>query len=349
MFEAILFSQMNHLGIITLNYPKTLNALTLDMIMHLRRQLEAWEHDPSIHAVVIKAAPGKAFCAGGDIRSLYHHRGKSEEQLQFFWHEYRLNHYIHHYPKPYIALMDGITMGGGVGISLHGSHPVASQHFVFAMPETGIGFFPDIGASFHLVKTPGALGLYLGLTGNRLTAFEAHHAKLVAFVVDAFDFEKIMDALAESDLSFKAHERVSACLDAFSKPYRVSDLSLDYAKIDRSFFQASLKETMAYLESQKDPYLKAVYEQLIQKSPLSLEVTAYQLAKANHLSLADCLRMDYCLVQHFIVAHDLYEGVRALIIDKDKRPQWQYASIDAVPRALIAEYFEKMHGVLEFD
>lgn len=169
MTEEVLFSQEGQLGFITLNRPKALNALTLTMIMALQKQLSIWKEDYSIKAVVVQAVPGNAFCAGGDIRWLYNAgRSKDSEQMQFFWHEYRLNHFIHHFGKPYISLLDGITMGGGVGISLHGSHPVASERFVFAMPETGIGFFPDIGASYLLNRCPGFLGVYLGLTGNKL-------------------------------------------------------------------------------------------------------------------------------------------------------------------------------------
>ena len=169
MTDDIVFERKQQIGLITLKRPQALNALTLPMIKALQQQLLQWEGDKSIHAVVIQADVGKAFCAGGDVRWLYESGlAKNPEQMQFFWHEYRLNHTIHQFKKPYIALMNGITMGGGVGISLHGSHPVATENFVFAMPETGIGFFPDIGASYLLARCPGQTGIYLGLTGNNL-------------------------------------------------------------------------------------------------------------------------------------------------------------------------------------
>lgn len=348
MSSGILFSVFNHLGLITLNKPQSLNALSFEMIQAIQRQLSAWKKDSTIHAVVMNAVPGKAFCAGGDIRSLYEHKNDKKVQALFFWHEYRLNYDIATYPKPYVALMDGITMGGGVGISLHGSHPVASERFVFAMPETGIGFFPDIGASSLLMRTPGQLGFYLGLTGNRLNAFEAHHAKLVFDVVESAAFDSLLNALAEEDLSMMAYERVGACINKFAKSYSTSDIELDYSKIDRYFFSESMLEMMSGLDRANDPWASSTYEQLLQKSPLSLFVTLKQLAKAKYLNLGECLKMDYCLVQHFMANSDFYEGVRALIIDKDKNPKWQYKTIKDVPMDAVNTFFEMVDDRLEF-
>ena len=166
--SEILFEHIANAGVITLNKPKTLNAVTYSMVKLLHAQLIEWEHDPSIMQVIIKAAPGRAFSAGGDIRDLYERGISGNPHLQFFWDEYRLNAYIKSYPKPYIALIDGIVMGGGVGVSFHGSHRVAGDNISFAMPEVGIGFFPDVGGSYFLPRLPGETGLYLALTGNRI-------------------------------------------------------------------------------------------------------------------------------------------------------------------------------------
>ena len=357
MVSGLLFSKNKHLGFITLNKPESLNALSFEMIQSLQLQLSAWAVDPSIHAVIIKSAPGKAFCAGGDIRGLYALKEDKEKQLAFFWHEYRLNYFIHHYAKPYIALMDGITMGGGVGISLHGSHPVASERFIFAMPETGIGFFPDIGASKLLSQTKGQLAFYLGLTGNRLNAFEAKSSGLVFEQIASANFENLIDALAEMDLSSNAFEKVNTCLKEFACNDKDDQMNanfqanglLDYKKIDHYFGRDSLEAILKDLNEIKEPWEQTIYKQLLEKSPLSLQITFRQLTQAQSLSLANCLRMDYILVSHFIEGFDFYEGVRALLIDKDKKPCWEYRSVEEVPANRVIDYFETTDKHLEFD
>ena len=220
MTEDVFFAREGQLGVITLNRPSALNTLTLAMILKLQKQLELWKKDDEVQAVVLCAAPGNAFCAGGDVRWLYNSGIMNyPEQMNFFWHEYRLNHFIAHLGKPYIAFMDGMTMGGGVGVSMHGSHSVASERFVFAMPETSIGFFPDIGASYLLNRCPGYLGIYLGLTGNRLGAHDAMKVGLVQQVISSEQMPSCLKALTEKDLSVHATLSVDACLQEFAKPY----------------------------------------------------------------------------------------------------------------------------------
>ena len=340
MSEDIVISQQQHLGIITLNRPQALNALTLAMVRSMQQQLMAWRDDAAIHAVVIRSTCGKAFCAGGDVRGLYESgQQHSPEQMMFFEEEYRLNQLIHHYPKPYIALMDGVTMGGGVGISLHGSHPVASTSFVFAMPETSIGFFPDIGASFLLSRCPGKMGLYLGLTGNRLQAEEACAVGLVKYVVKSTAFEAVMDALIHADLSKDAHRKVSSCLNQFQEPVDFGLIADLQTKIDSCFAYTDVVSIMCGLKDDDEPWYREILHTLEQKSPLSLCVTLAQLTKAAHMNFDECIQMDYCLVQHFIKDHDFYEGVRALLIDKDKSPQWSPKTLSLVKSSLVKDYF----------
>lgn len=337
----VVFETYQHVGVITLDRVQALNAINLPMIKAMKEQLLQWQSDDNIHAVVLKAAPGKAFCAGGDVRWLYD-TGLSKDpvQMQFFWNEYRLNHFISQFSKPYIALMDGITMGGGVGISMHGSHPVASERFVFAMPETGIGLFPDIGASYLLSRCPGQLGMYLALTGNRLGAADTLAAGLVRHVISADKFSRILAELAEMDLSHDAHEQVSACLVSMEAVHPKSLSSDDLEKIDFYFQQSSLGKIMYALEQSDDPWAMNTLSCLEQKSPMSLEVTFAQIRRAQTLSLSECLKMDYCLVGHFMAGSDFYEGIRAVLIDKDKMPRWQPEHVEQVTAADVATYFE---------
>jgi len=349
MSEDILFSQNGQLGIISLNRAKALNALTLDMILALQRQLTAWQEDDSVRAIVLQSNSGNAFCAGGDIRSLYEAgRLNGSGQMQFFWHEYRLNHFIHHYPKPYISLIDGMVMGGGVGISLHGSHAIATENFVFSMPETGIGFFPDIGASYLLTRCPGFSGLYLGLTGNRVGATDALNAGLVKQIISAERLSALLASLQDVDMSQDAFKAVDACLHEHRLKDDLRQPSQFKPAIDHCFVQPSIEGIFSALEQEGSVWATSIENSLSQKSPLSLKVTFAQLQQAKGLSLADCLQMDYNLVSHFIKGSDFYEGVRALIIDKDKQPKWNPASLDQVSEEMVAKYFTRIHPALEW-
>jgi len=341
MGEDILFTREQHIGLITLQRTQALNALTLPMIVALQEQLHAWKNDEAIHAVIIQAAPGKAFCAGGDVRWLYDMgRNNDPHQMQFFWHEYRLNHFIHHFGKPYIALMDGITMGGGVGVSLHGSHPVASERFLFAMPETGIGFFPDIGASYLLARCPGEFGVYLGLTGARLGPADAHQLGLVKQIIPSDQFQNVLANLIEADLSIDAHARVDACLQCYAMPMQPGPVMNSKAAINSCFNYDDVESIMAALIETDDTWQADTTKILEQKAPLSLKVTLEQIRKAKFMSMGDCIKMDYCLVGHFMQGHDFYEGVRALLVDKDKSPHWQPEQLSQVSKANVADYFE---------
>lgn len=340
MTADIVFDRQHHIGLVTLSRPQALNALTLDMVKAMQEQLMQWQEDNSLHAVVVQAAAGKAFCAGGDVRWLYETGlAKNPVQRQFFWHEYRLNHFIHQFDKPYIALMDGITMGGGVGISLHGSCPVASERFAFAMPETGLGLFPDIGASYLLARCPGRIGIYLGLTGNRLNAQDALLAGLVKEVIPAGQFPVIISELQRLDLSHDAARQVDTLLQGLSLRQE-APLADELERINHYFAPDSVTGIMTELARSDEAWAVSTLACLRQKSPLSLEVTFAQIGRAKSMSMADCMKMDYCLVNHFMADHDFYEGVRALLIDKDKNPRWQPDNLNAVSAAMVATYFE---------
>nr|HAT8714014.1 enoyl-CoA hydratase/isomerase family protein [Legionella jordanis] len=340
MMDSISFAEEGQIGLVTLNRPQALNALTLDMIQALQQQLLTWESNPNICAVVIRGEGEKAFCAGGDVRWLYE-AGLSHnpQQMQFFWHEYRLNHYINRYPKPYIALMDGITMGGGVGVSLHGSYPVATERFVFAMPETSIGFFPDIGASYLLSRCPDAVGLYLGLTGNRISAEDAYALELIKAVVPSESIEKLLHELINRDLSNHPQSVIDDCIKQFAKANSQAPIEEQRKVIKDCFSRSSVEDIFNALNERGDDWSTTILNSLHFKAPLSLKITFAQIHKAASLNMAQCMAMDYCLVSHFMQGHDFYEGVRALLIDKDKSPRWQPSTLNQVSDAMVMEYF----------
>lgn len=329
-----------HLGIVTLNRVSALNALTFQMIVSLQKQLSAWNEDAHIHAIVIQSASEKAFCAGGDVRWLYE-TGKvsHKSQLDFFKHEFQLNLDIHQLKKPYIALMNGLTMGGGVGISLHGSHPVADDDFVFAMPETSIGFFPDIGASALLSRCPDFYGLYLGLTGHRLKAMEAYQLGLVHCLISKDKWSDVLAKLKQMNLSEDAFAQVDDCLQQFS-----SKIEGDHLRhrqfIREAFNHTEMEDIITALEKGHDEWHQETLKTLMQKSPLSLKVTLLQFLKSKGMSLAQCLQMDEHLVKHFMTDHDFYEGIRALLVDKDKSPNWRPRTLSLVSKAQVDAYFK---------
>lgn len=330
----------DHLGLMMLKRPKALHALTLPMIDTMTTHLLQWQQNPDIHAVVIQAEPSKAFCAGGDIRHIHELRNDFAQQLNFFEREYRLNQLIHDFSKPYIALMDGITMGGGVGISLHGSHCVAGEHFTFAMPETGIGFFPDIGASHILAQCPGQFGFYLGLSGDQIPVKEALGLNLVSAMVVSANFPKLVEALLQADLSQNAHQVVTECIDKFAEQLQASTLLKKQEGVDACFVADSMERIMDRLAQRKEAWYQDLHQRLASKSPLSLKVTLQQLRTTRTKNLAACLEIDGRLVRHFLQDHDLYEGVRAAIIDKDKRPYWEPLTLTDVSPMLVNRYFE---------
>ncbi len=340
MTQDILFTRERHIGLVTLNREQALNALTLPMIIALQHQLEVWKDDITVQAVVVRAAGVRAFCAGGDVRAIYNFgRDENSQIMEFFRQEYHLNHFIHDFPKPYIALMDGITMGGGVGIALHGSHPVASERFTFAMPETGIGFYPDIGASHLLSNCPHYFGIYLGLTGSRLSAADAHALGLVKHVILSKQFAAVLALLVETDLSRDAQQRVSAMLEEFSMPPSGANVEAIAPWVSACFQQVDMESILAALDDNAEDWHRETRRILDKKSPLSLKVTLAQLQKAKSMTMAACLQMDYCLTSHFMRDHDFFEGVRALLVDKDNDPHWQPRMLAEVTERMVEAYF----------
>lgn len=352
--SEILFEEVKgtggNLGIITLNRTKALNALSHNMLLAMHTHLKQWAEDDSIKAVVVKATDGRAFCAGGDIRQIFsykNHEGKNP--AQYFWDEYRLNRRIHCYPKPYISLLNGITMGGGVGISLHGSHPVATENLTFAMPETGIGFFPDVGGSYFLPRLPGKVGMYLGLSGARLKAADSCHLGLTPHYVASEKLSDLVDDIANTPFEKDPKEVVSQIIDRYKTNPGLPTIAEYQSLIDEHFSKDTVEEIIESLQIASNDWCTKQANTLETKSPTSLKVTLQQLNQGATLSFDDCMKMEYRLVNRFITAKDFYEGVRAAVIDKDNKPAWSPAALQDITEKDIAPYFAALEKELEFN
>jgi enoyl-CoA hydratase len=342
--EDIRIEQRGGLVVVTLNRPQALNALSYAMSRALHDGLARWRADPAVGAVLIKSAGERAFCAGGDLRWLYEvltAQGVAAA-LPFYTLEYAMNARLHHFSKPYVALLDGIAMGGGVGISVHGSHRVVTERTVFAMPETGIGLFPDVGATYVLPRLHGALGMYLGLTGARLNAADCLWARIGSCHVPADRLDALEDALAGADFAADAHGAVDRVLARFGTPSGPAPLAQQSDRIDSAYGQRDLRAVLKALGDEKSGWGEAQLAQLSTKSPTSLAVTFRQLREGAALDFDDAMRLEYRLVPRFLAGHDFREGVRALIIDKDGRPRWRPSRLEEVSPNDVEDYFRPL-------
>lgn len=330
--EGICFHVDSHIGFITLDRPKALNALSREMIIGALEHLSEWQYDNDVHAIVIQSALEKIFCVGGDVRYLYNHRDNTAFIDGFFTQEYALNLLTSTIEKPYIAILDGLTMGGGVGISIHGGYAIATEHFSFAMPETAIGLFPDVGVSYLLAHRHFALGMYLGLTGRKLALRDAVHWKYIPYTVHHADIPMILNTMKTLDLSQKAHEKISAHFESYSFiPHGPGLSSEEMHIIEACFDLQSVEAIIGALEEQNNAFATNIIKDLHTKSPMSLVLTHKQLHMVRHYhSLKQCLDLDTKLVRYCMRQPDFFEGVRSLLIDKDKTPKWQPADLAQV-------------------
>ncbi len=330
----ILFETAGRAGIVTLNRPKALNALSEAMVREMSEALEEWERDDRVKRVVIRAE-GKAFSAGGDLRAIHERRAGG---VDFFAAEYQLNARIKCFPKPYVALIDGVCMGGGVGVSMHGTHRVATEKLVFAMPEVAIGLFPDVGASYILSRLEGEAGLHLALTGTRIGRDAAAGLGLVTHPVDA---EHLGDAL-DRTVEARDLDRALAELTAEVEP-RDAEAA---AVVDRAFAGASVGEIVERL-GEEGPDCEIAVEAaaaIATKSPTSLMVTFEELRRGRERSFLECMAMEFRILNEVLDGHDLYEGIRAVVIDKDRAPRWSPASLEGVDREAVEAHFAAPSG-----
>ncbi|NXC26080.1 HIBCH protein, partial [Campylorhamphus procurvoides] len=342
----VLLEKRGGAGIITLNRPKALNALNLSMIQQIYPQLKTWEQDPETFLIIIKGTGGKAFCAGGDIRAITE-AGKVGDKLaqDFFRGEYSLNNAIGTCKKPYVALIDGITMGGGVGVSVHGHFRVATEKTLFAMPETAIGLFPDVGGGYFLPRLSGKIGYYLALTGCRLKGRDVLKAGIATHFVESGK----LPALEKDLIALKSpsKENIADLLNSYQKQSTVDQekkfvLDEHIEKINSLFSANSMEEIVKKLKQDGSPFAIKQLETINKMSPTSLKLTLRQLREGASMSLQEVLKMEYRLSQACMKGHDFYEGVRAVLIDKDQSPRWKPSALEEVSDEFVDNCFQPL-------
>lgn len=343
----ISFKVTHHLGFITLERPQSLNALNLPMITALHEILKKWRYDSNVHAIIVQGQGERAFCAGGDLRSVYEAQQRNDSQFhdELFRKEYTLNLEIARFPKPYLSFIHGFAMGGGLGLSVHGSHRIVTENVQLAMPETKIGYFPDVGASYFLNKAPGALGMYLALTGNSIGMSDSLYAGLATHFVPQARHSQVIEALFNIDAS--QHRNIDEILESYAEKFPESPLQAHQVKIDSLFHHSRLEEIFHALESDQSSFSQDILRTLKMRSPTSLKITFELLKRNKGKSLDEAIETEFQLSQVFIKNHDFFEGIRALLIDKDQKPVWSPATIEEVDFSIIDSYFNDKIKSLE--
>jgi enoyl-CoA hydratase len=342
--DPVLVFRQGAVGRIHLNRPKALNSLTLGMVKAIAKALVHFEHDPAVRCILLDGEGSRGLCAGGDIRAIHESGRRQDGEAELFWREeYILNACIAEYPKPYIAIMDGITMGGGIGLAAHGSHRVVTERSKVAMPEVGIGFVPDVGGTWLLSRTPGELGTYLALTGETIGAGDAIRTGLADIMVPSERLPAMIDALASLPQA-AASDEIEGVLQSYSRPADDGMLWQHRDLINNCFSRNSVEEICSALTGVVDDFASATLHSLRSKSPTSLKVTLKLLHLAHNASLEDCLLREFRAAVRCLQGHDFYEGIRAAIIDKDRSPRWQPDTIGAVSEADIDRYLAPVHA-----
>ncbi len=335
--QTVVATRQGRIGHLLLNRPKALNALDIGMIRGLADPLNAWRDDPAIHAVVIEGTGGRAFCAGGDIRAARAAAvsGRHDEVATFFTEEYALNQAIADYPKPYVALIDGICMGGGIGVSVHGSARVVTDTALFAMPETGIALFPDIGASYILPRLRGSIGMYMALTGARLHGPDAVFAGLATHYVPREALAGLANALATDGPAVLAGSAATPPPAPIAENMKV---------VNRCFDAPSVAVVIERLTAEPSQFARDALQAIRAASP-SAVLWTFELVRAGlGRTLPQCLAAELALTAYVTRHPDFAEGVRAMVIDKDRAPKWSPATLDAVDPASIAAMFCQRQG-----
>ncbi|MGK2904033.1 MAG: enoyl-CoA hydratase/isomerase family protein [Mycobacterium sp.] len=340
--EDILVSVRNGVGIVTLNRPKAINSLNDVMVEGLQKALTTWENDDSVGAVLLTGAGERGLCAGGDVVALYHSaKADGAYARKFWWDEYLLNAYIGRYPKPYIALMDGIVMGGGVGVAAHADVRVVTDKTKMGMPEVGIGFIPDVGGTYLLSRTPGSLGLHAALTG---APFSGPDAIALGFADHFVPHEQIQD-FAEAVVN-DGHQDA---LNSYAQEPPPSDLLAQRDWIDTCYAGNTVADIVADLRRQETERADAAADLIATRSPIALAVTLTAVRRAAHLqSLEEVLQQEFRVSAASLKSHDFVEGIRAQLVDKDRNPTWSPASLELVDDAAIDAYFASAHPDLTF-
>jgi enoyl-CoA hydratase len=330
-------------GIIRLNRPKAINAVTLEMFRDIDKALDEFEADPAVAVIVLEGAGERGLCAGGDIRALYESSKVNGDLGKVLWREeYILNARIAKFPKPYVAFMDGIVMGGGVGLSAHSRHRVVTERTKLAMPEVGLGFFPDVGGTWLLSRAPGELGTYFGLTGQTMNGPDAIHARFADAVVPSAKLPALRDVLTQVRPSTMSSE-VKVLIDGFATGETSGPVAAMQATIDAWFAHDRMEDIIAALKRDGSELAQAALKALSEKSPRGMVVTLQLLRLARRsASLEECLVREYRAALEVFRSDDFREGVRAAVIDKDRNPKWSPPRIEDVTPAMIAPYFAEI-------
>ena len=341
--QEIISSVDGSVGRIHLNKPKALNSLSLGMCQTMPELLTAWRDDDAIYAVVVTSEGDRAFCAGGDVRQVSS-SGQEDPVAarRFFQIEYNLDTAIAEFSKPYICLIDGIVMGGGLGISVNGRYRVMGDNIMAAMPETSIGLLPDVGATRFLNDCPGRIGLYLGLTGARLDTADAIYVRFGTHHVASDKHPALLDALIAADYSGDRFAAVDAILANHASPPGESNIQAQQAEIDRLFAADDMEAIIETLEADGSELAAASLKAFDHMSPTSLKMTARQITENPDISVRDSLILEYRLVSQVLLRHEFYEGIRAALIDKDRNPQWKPATLAEVTTGYIDEHFASL-------
>ncbi|MEH2541768.1 MULTISPECIES: enoyl-CoA hydratase/isomerase family protein [unclassified Bradyrhizobium] len=327
-------------GILRLNRPKAINAVTLEMFHDIDKALDAFEADPDIAVIVLEGAGERGLCAGGDIRALWESSKVKGDLGKILWRdEYILNARIKKFPKPYVAFMDGIVMGGGVGLSAHSSHRVVTEKTKLAMPEVGLGFFPDVGGTWLLSHSPGEIGTYFGLTGQTMNGPDAIHARFADAVVPSAKLPALREALTKVASGTTAAD-IRKLIDGFSTGETAGPVAAQQVKIDALFSHDRMEDIIAALQRDGSDFAQATLKTLNEKSPRGMVVTLKLLRLARSArSLEECLVREYRAALEVFASDDFREGVRAAVIDKDRNPRWSPPRIEDVTPEMVAPYF----------
>ncbi|MAK62170.1 MAG: enoyl-CoA hydratase [Ponticaulis sp.] len=338
----VITRKVGSVGRITLNRPEALHALTEEMCVIMSDALLDWREDDEIGVVLVDHAEGtRGFCAGGDIRMLAESgAGDGKAATDFFRAEYRLNTLIHNYPKPYVSILNGVTMGGGVGVSVHGSHRITTEKTLFAMPESGIGLFPDVGGGWFLPRLPGEYGMWLALTGARLKGSDVTALGIGTHHVPGELLGNLVGQIESADFSFEAEHLLNSILGSVSQTVPHAEIE-DYEDMINTCFSAdSVERILECLASQEDDWARAQVNILKEKSPLTLKVAFRQLREGAHMaSFEDNMVMEYRIGARMVREGEFHEGVRAVIIDKDNAPNWPSGDLSQVHEKKLQEIF----------
>lgn len=344
--SSVLFEVKNGIGWITLNRPKVLNSLDTEMVTRIEERLTSWKTSSEVALICVHGAGEKGLCAGGDIRDLYDHRYTNidEHASNFFTTEYQMDYAFWNFPKPVFVYMDGVVMGGGVGISIGASHRVVTEKTKWAMPEMNIGFFPDVGSSYFFNHLPGAMGRYLALTSTVIKPEDALYLGVADHYVEEKNGEGLLQALAEKNWEVDSAERdLKSLIATFARTNNGgSAVQEKKEKIDKHFSFDSVEEiieSLANSSKEEGDWEDKTRKNLLSKSPTSLKVALKQQQEGKKRSYADCLRIELDMAMNFMNYDDFYEGVRSMLVDKDKSPKWQPASLEEVSESAVSAFF----------